>query len=146
MVEIVWQDPPARNKDSKYQYQQIIDELKKNPGRWALVVPEWSTSVAPSPLKKAGCETTTRFNGKDAKTWSVYARWPEKQPDKAAPPAAVKRSAGKEAVDKAIATGTALKPPANANLAQKTIVENDPGGLNKYLAGRRARGAPMTGV
>lgn len=141
MVEIKWQDPPA----ALTLHDSIVAALKNNPGRWALVGEDKSSSSAGAKWSKSGCETKLhRKTAADGKPqYDVYARWPEKvlplPTGKAAAPT------GKAAVEKAVATGTALKPPAPAIAKPDTIqpepsppVVSDPG-LNNYLEKRRAR-------
>lgn len=139
MVEIKWQNPPSRSSRGT-QYDEIIEELKKNPGRWALVSEDWKTSGPPSPFKKAGCEATCRAN-KSSKTWSLYARYAPKGHVATPAPAAAK-----DAVAKAVATGTALTPPPAPRghpspALEDNVVEHQGG----YLAARRARGVPAGG-
>lgn len=134
MVEIVWQDPPSRSGGRSADYDLVIESLKAHPGRWALITADWKTSVAPTAFRQQGCETTTRRNKDEkgtAKSWSVYARCPIK-----APPV----SAAKVQVEKAIATGTALKPPPPV-IPRKQASPND-FGLSKFVEDRRARGVP----
>lgn len=142
MVEIMWQDPPTR-RQRPGEYESAIAELKKHPGRWALISAEWKTAHAPNAFRQAGCEITSRRN-KDAedgtKSWSVYARFPLRKPSAEEAKAA---AAEKAAVQKAVKTGTALTPPPKA-VVRTQPVEVRPGndmGLTKFLADRRARGA-----
>jgi hypothetical protein len=135
MVEIVWQDPPSRGGKG---YEQIIEALKQNPGKWALVNPKWKTSAAPAAFRQHGCEATTRKND-DGKTWSFYARspMPKAQPRPAAPSPAD----DKAAVHRAVQTGTALIPPPPV-IPRPKVGEEPPAedpGLSKYLEARRAR-------
>lgn len=133
MVELNWQEPPSRSKRGQ-SYESIIEELKKHPGQWALITSELRSSAAPAAFRQAGCEATTRRNkdkAKDgAKTWSVWARYPDSKATPASSPVPTDPSR-KEAVNRAIETGTALTPPPETT---------DPS-LNKYLQERRARGA-----
>lgn len=133
MVEIVWQDPPKSRNGRAINYAAVIESLKANPGRWALISADWKTSAGPAAFRQNGCDVTTRRNKDDKgdeKTWSVYARYPVK----VVPP-----SPAKARVDTAIATGTALKPPAPA-VRQSRPPANDMG-LSSFLEQRRARGA-----
>lgn len=134
MVEIVWQDPPSRGGKG---YEHFIEALKQNPGKWALVSPDWKTTAPPSAFRQNGCEATARKNV-DGKTWSVYARAPipKGQPRPAAPPAD-----SKPAVQRAVQTGTALVPPTPA-VPRPKVGEEPPAadpGLSNYLEKRRAR-------
>lgn len=136
MVELTWQDPPRRSGGKGSDYDLVIESLKANPGRWAQVSADWKTSAAPAAFRQNGCEVTTRRNKATdgEKTWSVYARCPVK---------VTPVSEDKLKVDKAIATGTALTPPALAPPRRQgsTPPAND-FGLSKFVADRRARGVP----
>jgi hypothetical protein len=142
MVEIVWQDPPTR-RQRPGEYEATIAELKKHPGRWALIASDWKTAHAPNAFRQAGCEITARRN-KDTKggvkSFSVFARFPQPKLNQAQVMAA---AAEKSAVRKAVQTGTALTPPPPVvPRAQPGQVRpaNDMG-MTKFLADRRARGA-----
>ena len=148
MVEIKWQNPPSRSSLGT-MYDEIVEELKKNPGRWALVSEDWKTSAPPAALRKAGCESTCRAN-KDAKvkSWRLYARFPD---GGATGPQPRPADNGKAAVANAVATGTALTPPpvAPRRPAPATPVEavqpaND-FGMGAFRAARAARGVPPEG-
>ena len=146
MVEIKWQDPPA----ALTLHDSIVAALKNNPGRWALVAEDRSSSSSGMPWNKSGCETKVhRKNPGDGKPkYDVYARWPEKvlplpQGVSKAPAAAPKAPVGKATVEKAVATGTALVPPATPAAKQVSTAPkpaNDMG-LQSFLEARRARGA-----
>lgn len=140
MVEIKWQDPPSRGGGTGVNYDPIIETLKQNPGRWALISDEWKTTAPPSAFKQRGCEATARRN-KGSKTWSVYARYPGPKAAAAAP------DQDKARVREAVKSGTALVPPPAAAPrrpapapAAAVRPANDMG-LSKFLADRRARGA-----
>ncbi len=132
MVEIIWQDPPTRGGGTGINYDPVIDELKKNPGRWGLINTEWKTSAAPAAFRQQGCETTTRRN-KGKKTWSVFARYPL--------PAAKQQSAAQQEVKKAIQNGTALVPPPS----KPATTPGDDLGLKRFREERAARGVPPEG-
>lgn len=138
MVEIIWKEPPPAVSSEK---AAILAELKKHPGRWALVQTRYKSTSGTSPWKKLGCEATHRradtTEGKSTE-YDIYARWPE---GATAAPAA--RADPKAAVAKAVATGTALKPPAPAppRRGSAPVVPANDMGLSKFLADRRARGA-----
>ncbi|AYN59042.1 hypothetical protein PBI_RYAN_52 [Arthrobacter phage Ryan] len=147
MVEIIWQDPPPRKAGAQGAYAQLIEALKKNPGRWALVSKDWKTSSPPAAFRQAGCEATCRRNA-DKKSWSIYARYapkgriPADPATQAATPAAPKKDS-KAAVQKAVAAGTALRPPAPAVPRRTSAATPPPNdfGLAKFRADREARGA-----
>lgn len=130
MVEIKWQDPPAKNTGRGNDYSKTIETLKANPGKWALVISDWKTTAAPAAFRQAGCEATTRRNA-DKKTWSVFVRYPVKEPK-------VRTDAGhgkKSEVEQEVATGTALRPPAHSLPAPEAS-----GGFSKFLASQRVNG------
>lgn len=135
MVEMIWKEPPPAVSSEK---APILAELQKHPGRWALVQGDRSSSGAAAPWQKLGCQAKAhRKNaGEKPAKYDVYARWPEQEP--AAKPAPV--IAGKAAVEKAISTGTALKPPPPLIPKPDAVqpVAHDPG-LDNYLEKRRAR-------
>jgi hypothetical protein len=148
-MELEWMNPPSRRSDTT-EYEPIVELLKQNPGKWARIRKDWKTTSGPTGLRNSGCEVTTRRNA-DKKTWSVYARWPltkakateqgaEAKPKAVAPPA----PDTKEAVHQAIATGTALRPPAPALPKRQVPAEPAPAndfGIAKFRADRAARGA-----
>jgi hypothetical protein len=138
MVEIKWQDPPA----ALTFHESVVAALKKNPGRWALVVEDRSTSSAGTWWKKFGCETKVhRKNPGEAKPkYDVYARWPEQVLPL---PMSSRAKPAKDAVAIAVANGTALTPPPPPLPRKGNPVPapaNDMG-LGKFLADRRSRGA-----
>lgn len=153
MVEIKWQDPPTARK-KRGEYEAIITVLKQNPGKWALISTVWRHNSAPDAFRKQGCEVTTRKN-KDGKTWSVFARCPISKDHPARIPTATEVE--KAAVQKAIQTGTALKPPAPATdrrpvpvsvgeaQARAAVRPANDFGMESFRAARAARGVPAEG-
>lgn len=139
MVEIIWKEPPPAVSSEK---APILAELQKHPGRWALVQSRYKSSSAAAPWRKLGCEATHRRSESGERgEYDVYARWPEKVEAEPAPTAKpLPLPVGKAAVEKAISTGTALKPPAPVIPKTEPVqpVVHDPG-LDKYLESRRAR-------
>lgn len=136
MVELKWQDPPSRIKKPRTSiYADVIQALKANPGKWALITDDWRATSAPAAFRQAKCEATTRRND-DGKRWSVWARFPLAE-SKGRQDAGV---AKKAKVAEAITTGTALKPPPPPLPRNPAPAANDMG-LQKFLADRRARGA-----
>lgn len=139
MVEIIWKEPPPAVSSEK---AAILAELQKNPGRWALVQERYKSSSGTAPWKKLGCEATHRRAEPNpaAKSteYDIYARWPEETKS-----AAGEKPEPKAAVAKAVATGTALKPPPPAvpKAPKQPLQPANDMGLNKFLADRRARGA-----
>ncbi|KQR02503.1 hypothetical protein ASF72_10745 [Arthrobacter sp. Leaf141] len=119
--EVQWQEPPGRSGGKFYDYTSIIEQLKANPGKWALVVPDWKTSASPGRFRKEGCETTSRQNA-DGKTWSVYARFNSQNGPTPRSDAGKGRN---PAIQAAIQKGTALTPPPAPKAA---------GGFTAHLA------------
>ena len=76
-MKITWEDPGQTRILKQNEIDQTVEELKKHPGRWALI----SIGLSPSPIpwKKRGCECTTRGaddkNGRPVR--KMYVRWPE---------------------------------------------------------------------
>jgi hypothetical protein len=130
MVEMIWKEPPPAVSSEK---APVLAELQKHPGRWAMVQPDRSSSGAAAPWQKLGCQAkASRKNpGETPAKYDVYARWPEGKTGSAKTAAAVAN---------AVASGTALKPPAPQVPKAEPVqpVVSDPG-LNKYLENRRAR-------
>ena len=52
MVEIKWQDPPSRRGGTGVDYSAVIETLKSNPGKWALINNAWKTSSAPMAFRQ----------------------------------------------------------------------------------------------
>lgn len=130
MVELVWQDPPSRRGGIGKDYSRVIDELKANPGRWALVIKDMKTTAAPAAFRQAKCEATTRRNP-DGKTWSVWVRYP------ATPAPVVRRDAGTAKKPSTAVSEVDTTPPVLPRTGAPVV--DDPG-LSRYLAERRARG------
>jgi hypothetical protein len=135
MVEIIWKEPPPAVSSEK---APILAELQKHPGRWALVQSRYKSSSAAAPWRKLGCEATHR-RSESGKTgeYDVYARWPEQKAEEAAEEKPVPASAGKAAVEKAISSGTALKP-APAAARPPLPAPKASGGYSQFLANQRA--------
>lgn len=141
MVEMIWKEPPPAVSSEK---AAILAELKKNPGRWALVQSRYKSTSGAAPWKKLGCEATHRradtTEGKSTE-YDIYARWPEE----AAPPAG--KADQKATVAKAVAGGTALTPPPPP-LPRRAGPPAPPpadaaGGYTKFLASQRAGSHPV---
>lgn len=80
-VEIEWAEPPApiqRGRGKAEQNDAIVAELKKRPGKWA-VVQRGMASAGCSSWTKCGCEAVGR-RGQDSPEggarYDIYARWP----------------------------------------------------------------------
>ncbi|AZS11741.1 hypothetical protein HOU96_gp43 [Arthrobacter phage Maja] len=145
MVQIMWKEPPTEDRSKA---GLIIEHLKQFPGRWALVQEGMKSSAGSATFKNKGCEAVSRRSA-DLKTWEIYARWPvseeypewvpPKLPEEAARPAPA--SASKQAVQKAVATGTALRPPAPALPRKPAVAAPNDFGMAQFRADREARGA-----
>lgn len=128
MKTLEWKEPPPRaNSDT----QEAIAQLQANPGRWARVQKEVSSSAASQKWKNLGCEATHRkVESADGKPrYDVYARWPEP-----------KKPAAQDSA-KLAAVGSPHQarnhPPAPRQTAP--VAESPDPGLNKYLEERRRR-------
>ena len=146
---LVWKEPPPRRSGAGADYAGVIEQLKANPGRWALITDQWSTNAAPTAFAKAGCEVTCRrIKDSNPRKFEVYARYPETQPEEAT------HADPKADVKKAIAPGTALKPPTPALTKVKGKQPAQPAppgpandfGLSAFRAARAARGVPEEGI
>lgn len=73
-TQIVWAEPPRTNK----KWGPILEELKRNPGRWALNAQNDSHGQA-SFFKKRGLEVPSKTAGIGYKKGNsdLYVRWPE---------------------------------------------------------------------
>lgn len=135
MVEIIWREPPPSISSEK---AEVLAELQKNPGRWALVQQDKSSSGSAAPWQKIGCQARAhRKNpGEKVPKYDVYARWPEAKTGTAKTATATGPSKA-PAVEKAISTGTALKPPAPVTRAPLPAPKAS-GGYSQFLANQRA--------
>ena len=135
MVEIIWREPPPSISSEK---AEVLAELQKNPGRWALVQQDKSSSGSAAPWQRIGCQARAhRKNpGEMVRKYDVYARWPDATAGAANTAAAASPSKA-PAVEKAISTGTALKPPAPATRPALPAPKAS-GGYSQFLANQRA--------
>lgn len=72
---ITWQDPPARQqKHRTVELDELAEQLRTNPGRWAIVATNPYPGAADQ-YKRRGLEVTTRtrYEGDDV-LYDVYAR------------------------------------------------------------------------
>lgn len=122
-IKLKWVTPPGRTTGQQAARAHIAEELKQQPGMWALVETDVAASTRKS-WQRLGCEATTRRRveggGSTAFTHDVYARWPKPTPS----------------TSKTRVKGTpGIAPP---------LRESDylAGG---YLAGRTARNIPTEG-
>lgn len=72
-----WEDPPPANRvtDESRAFIALVETLRAQPGRWALIWPAAKSGGVSMSLKRYGLEATTRAlgNGRIA----VYARYPK---------------------------------------------------------------------
>lgn len=136
MVEIIWKEPPPAVSSEKLA---VLTELRKNPGRWALVQRAMASSSATAPWVKLGCEAVYRKSEDQPKKFDIYARWPERpaKPPLQYPPGVRGGMENASHVkDRVVApAGTEPKPPRPAG----------PGTYDPGL-GRAARGVPEEGM
>jgi hypothetical protein len=77
-VKIIWQDPPASALMSPRE--AIAAELKRHPGRWALVSSGLKSKTGVNLWKKLGLEAVPSSTGSTTEgnlRWDIYARAPE---------------------------------------------------------------------
>lgn len=78
LVRVRWVDelPPKRTgTDQSRGWGRIVSQLKKQPGRWALLMSNTSSRHWGDVVDRYGIELAVRKNpGGD--TWNVYGRWP----------------------------------------------------------------------
>lgn len=112
--------PPVQRGKRKSKYDPIIEELKKKPGKFAMVMTNVNSASAKF-LTQRGCKITTRSVGDGTTRVNVWAMWPEDAPAddeavEAAPAADVqvkarpKKMASKAAPAKAPAAANKPKP------------------------------------
>lgn len=78
MTDITWQEPPASKNSGrpKILTDEILAELRANPGRWALIYRAHNSAMATLWKKRhPDLETTVRtVPGSDPKMYDIYAR------------------------------------------------------------------------
>lgn len=76
-MKIKWQDPPesgiGRGRQASRERDQLVEELKEHPGKWALILEDQKSSSAAASMRKRGCEART-VRHKETGTYDVYAR------------------------------------------------------------------------
>lgn len=71
---LVWKDPP-RGQSRRADTDLLVEELRANPGVWALVeVDAWSACKAK--YERRGCEARTVKVSDGPTKHDIYARWP----------------------------------------------------------------------
>lgn len=77
-MEVNWSNPPARpgGPGRPRKYVELIEELQKHPGQWALVLTDVTKHMACT-FRNNGCQTMTRQSPNDPKLSNIWARWPE---------------------------------------------------------------------
>lgn len=78
-------DPPTTTRRSGPQgYSWLIDECKKQPGRWAFVRSyTYHNGQQVKAFRRQGCEAIIYNNGA---TYDLYVRWPEGEREYRRPP------------------------------------------------------------
>lgn len=77
MSDIVWEEPASTAGRGQRRWAEITAELKKHPGKWALVGEnEWS-GVSLRLKRVYGLDCTVRGTTQDGRAAKIYARWPE---------------------------------------------------------------------
>lgn len=75
-TQLVWADPPARaDRAARGNVARMVQELKKHPGKWALVSPGQKT---PTQAYKRGVQysgTEWRSVRRDDGQFDLYGRW-----------------------------------------------------------------------
>ncbi len=71
---ISWEDPSLRRGGRASEFYSIVEELKKNPGQWAVVAEDKPTSTQTYLRKRYGLEVTCR-GIKGSRAAKIYARW-----------------------------------------------------------------------
>lgn len=73
-----WQDPPRseRGPARSQEMDEMADELKRNPGRWALIREGVAIGSSSAAYKRRGLETAFRQRPGDPGRWDLYARAP----------------------------------------------------------------------
>lgn len=80
-TELEWKQPPPENRRPPSRHDTVIAQLQANPGEWARVARDMSSSGAKQGWIARGCEAITRrAETKGKGFWDVYARWPEPDP------------------------------------------------------------------
>lgn len=86
MSDIVWEDPPPQaggaSSSGRGKWEDVFDELRKHPGKWAKIsddaAPSLATTIAKGEAK--GCEpgefeAVSRRNGRIDGRAHIYARY-----------------------------------------------------------------------
>lgn len=86
-IKLEWSNPPEQHTGQQAERARVVEKLKEQPGKWALVETHVYASTRKS-WQRLGCEASTRRrvteddgNGSTAYTHDVYARWPEPTPN-----------------------------------------------------------------
>lgn len=81
MNDIVWEDPtPAvGNRKGNSKYAEVLEALKANPGRWALIARNERVGGLNGWLRRKGYETVSRSAGRGYERGyaDIYARYIE---------------------------------------------------------------------
>jgi len=128
VYNLEWAEPPAADDAIK---QGILAQLQANPGRWACIVKDRSSTTMAADWMKLGTEARAVRNNPQAKPprYDIYVRWPSNKPPTVS-----------NAVREAAAKASAL----NGSTGVKPIAHTPPP-VGGYLSQRAARGIPEGG-
>lgn len=72
-----WEDPPppAMGPMRPGIYAEVVEELRANPGRWAVLWTDAKHASVADALRKRGCQVASRSNRTEPKTYTIYARY-----------------------------------------------------------------------
>jgi hypothetical protein len=142
VYNLEWKTPPSADQEI---IDTILAQLQNNPGEWARICKDRSTTNLVSDWLKMGCEAKhVRANpGTSPARYDVYARWPKDKP--ATLPNTLRAEVAKttasktppSAIREAVATGHALTPAPRTPPVPRT---------GNYLADRAARGINPEGI
>lgn len=83
MSDLEWGTPPPVNRGHRRsKYDPIVEALKNNPGKYAMVM-EGVNSASAKVLVQRGCKITTRSLGDGTNRVNVWAMYPTDGPDAA---------------------------------------------------------------
>jgi hypothetical protein len=71
MSDLQWKRPPSRGQ---YDWDDIAEQLKANPGKWALVAPSYSSNKVTGATSR-GLTVRTQRLGTSPARYDVYARY-----------------------------------------------------------------------
>lgn len=82
--DIIWEEPRARagrGRGRAIEINAMVQTLKGNPGRWALVASGTHSDAAGNSWRRRGCQTRSvvveTLNADGQRVFDIYARWPK---------------------------------------------------------------------